>query len=121
MVDTAITFIERYSAVLTLVLGAIAVTGVLWRVVLRPMLIALRELAEQMQALRTVAEAQLTPNGGGSLVDKVNQIGPNHEFAKDQWTELRGLITDVQGRVKAIEEKSPTVVIHNEPRIGGGE
>lgn len=121
MVDAG-TLIERYSTVLTLVIGAIAVTGVLWRVVLRPILESVRELAEQMQALRVVAEAQLTGNGGTSLIDKVNRIEPNHTEVKNALKAAEAVETErwssLDQRLKALEAKPPTVVIHNDPHMG---
>lgn len=43
-------------------------------------------------ALQTVAarliNAEMTTNSGGSLLDKVNKIAPNHAAAEEHWTEL---------------------------------
>ncbi len=35
-----------------------------------------------------IITAQLRPNGGGSLLDKVNRIDPNHEEARGHWKTL---------------------------------
>lgn len=41
-----------------------------------------------MMAASRIVAAELTVNGGGSLLDKVNQIGRNHEDAKEHWSKL---------------------------------
>lgn len=77
VIEGATDLAERYQTVLTLIVGAVVITATLWRVVLRPILMAVRELGDQMRAVRELAEAQLTTNGGGTLVDKVNHL---HEW-----------------------------------------
>ena len=44
--------------------------------------------ADKMEAASDLVDAQLTPNGGDSLLDRINEIRPNHEEAKDHWLEL---------------------------------
>ncbi len=66
-----------------------------------------REVIETVGAMNKVADAQLTENGGGSLVDKVNKtweavpiiqktVVNNHAEAKTRWTSLDRLEADVK-------------------------
>lgn len=66
-----------------------------------------RDLLEGIGAVKALADAQLTENGGGSLVDKVNKtwadlpklqetVENNHAEARDRWSSLDRLETDVK-------------------------
>lgn len=56
-------------------------------------------LAARIDAIGDLAEAQLTKNGGGSMVDKVNDIPTIKASLQEQGTVLRR----VEGRVDRIE------------------
>lgn len=51
-------------------------------------------------ALQTVAarliNAEMTVNSGGSLLDKVNKIAPNHRIAEDHWIKLSERQADIK-------------------------
>ncbi len=71
-----------------------AATVVMYRKFLRP-------VAQRMEAVDTLARAQLTTNGGTSLLDKVNRIASNHEEAEAHWKSLEtGHQTLVEGQEK---------------------
>lgn len=61
-------------------------------------------------ALQTAAarliNAEMTPNGGGSLLDKVNKIAPNHASAEKHWTELG----EKQEQIKRAVTKTATAL-----------
>ncbi len=72
-VDVITELLQQYSALIVAVTGAAAGTLWIWRKV-RPIV--------------QLVEAQLSPNGGGSLTDKVDQIAPNHAAAEEHWKRL---------------------------------
>ena len=45
-------------------------------------------LAHRIELMGDLVDLQLTVNHGSSLLDKVNMIHPNHEFAKEQFQTL---------------------------------
>lgn len=50
----------------------------------------------RLEAVADLAEAQLTVNGGTSLLDKVNKIEANHEVAELHWTGLEDSMSVAQ-------------------------
>lgn len=77
--------------------GLATAAGAIWRWVLPFM--------RSVLAIHDLVEAQLSPNGGGSLVDKVTRTD-------EAVTEMKGDMADMKERVAAIEswacpKKSP--------------
>lgn len=61
--------------------GIVAVLGWAYIHLLKPVKKAVMAMAE-------IVELQLQPNHGSSLVDRVAQIGPNHQAAETHWKSL---------------------------------
>ena len=64
----------------------------------------------KVEAMSILVSAQMTENGGGSLVDKVSRIphlekavSDNHLAAEKRWTNLEGGIEDLSRRVTKVE------------------
>ena len=82
-----IDLLQQYSAIIVALTGAAVGTAFIWRKLLKPITILL--------------QAQLTPNDGGSLVDKVNQIGPNHSKVEEHWAEQVAVAKTLSEKVEA--------------------
>ena len=82
-----IDLLQQYSAIIVALTGAAVGTAFIWRKLLKPITILL--------------QAQLTPNDGGSLVDKVNQIGPNYSKVEEHWAEQVAVAKTLAEKVEA--------------------
>ncbi len=73
-----ITFLVQYQTAITALIGGAAGTLFIYKKLLEP--------------IAALLKAQLSENGGGSLVDKVNQLTKdtpaNHKLAEEHWTRL---------------------------------
>lgn len=80
-------------------LGAVAAIvtalGIIWKKVIVPLYskfraaeAVVRRVVLAADRLIPFAEAQLSPNGGSSLADKINRIEPNHQAAEAHWQRL---------------------------------
>jgi hypothetical protein len=130
LVNGVMPWIERYSTNLTILLGALAITGLAWRKVLIPALRMLGDMRDSFQAVQSLAEAQLSSNGGSSLLDKVNKIEPNHDEVKAALAATEQTVreklesaerveterwTSLDQRLKALEGKpAATVIVNND-------
>lgn len=81
----AVDFIKDWAQLIVVVLAAGGALLTLWRKVARP-----------MGAMKEVVDLQLTENGGGSLIDKVNKIAPNHTEARGHWEELKASQVEIK-------------------------
>lgn len=93
------------------VLGAFATAtaftrrGFRW---LRRMIATTRQLVQRFEAVADLAEAQLSPNGGSSLLDKVNRIEGNHQAAEKHWQRLGTSLDGLNRRVEKLEHQLAT-------------
>ena len=75
------------------VAGGLTALSVAWKKVAWPAIIGIwhaqQEIADTVRALNRIVDAQLTVNGGGSLIDKANQAAVNHEAAMAAVASLR--------------------------------
>lgn len=62
-----------------------------------------RPLIETLTAAADLIQAQLNPNGGGSLMDKVNRIAPNHAEAQHHWTTIEKRLDEGDKRFATLE------------------
>jgi hypothetical protein len=74
--------------------------------------VRLRQLGTRIDAGMDIVEAQLTVNGGGSLLDKVNKIQGNHDEAKrdaaaltETLTTLSATLADLSVRFGEVESR----------------
>ena len=82
--------------------GLIAMTGVVRRYIV---------------PIKKLVEAQLTTNGGGSLVDKTNRILPNHAEAQKHWgglevgqTQLNLSISEIKTQISGFASKQAEIL-----------
>jgi len=78
--DSAIHLVQTYGLLVGGVGAGLTGTALVARQV--------RKALSTASRIAQLLEAQLQPNGGGSLVDKVNKIQPNHEAAETHWKAL---------------------------------
>ena len=65
----------------------------------------LRPIHKAVMAMSEIVEAQLTPNHGSSLVDRVARIAPNHEAAETHWKALALSQNETKLEVKRLTER----------------
>ncbi len=83
-------------------LGVLATAGrYIWRRALQPFI-------EVQNAAAEIIKAQLTPNHGSSLVDKVNRIATNHQEAQRHWEGLEKGMEEVRKRLEKVEAATAT-------------
>lgn len=84
-------------------------TFMMWRFAVRPAIHGAGQFVKRANALFDKIDHELNPNGGGSLVDLVSNIQPNHEAAETHWksieTNLANHQTVVLARLGAIDER----------------
>lgn len=124
---------EQYGGALVAVAGVLGALVFIWQKAVIPVRRWAIRMGATIESLNEVAQAQLTGNGGSSLLDKVGKIEPNHDEVKAALTAAEDAVkaellraelketerwTDLDRRLKAIESHPPTVTIHNDPHIG---
>lgn len=75
---------------------------------LRRLVATVRQLVQRFEAVADLAEAQLSPNGGSSLLDKVNRIESNHQSAERHWERLNVSLDKLSVRVEKLEHQLST-------------
>ena len=66
-----------------------------------------QHLGRRLDAVADIADAQLTINGGGSMLDKVNKIEANHLVAEKHWKALEEAQSDI---LTASQQHAETLV-----------
>lgn len=69
---------------------------------------AVREAISMQVAAGRIINAELTRNGGGSLLDKVNRIEGNHQQAQRHWEALEESQRTIVKRLEKIEAATST-------------
>lgn len=63
------------------------------------------QFVRRMDAMKQLIEAQLTPNGGSSLLDKVDSIQGSQEEVKEEVTTVKEEVTVVYERLEEGDQK----------------
>lgn len=85
-VDVTATSLE-----ITAVIGMLAALGgaaVYTKRRIKRGIVKIKMWVDKLEAASDIVDAQLTKNGGDSLLDRIQEIRPNHEEAKEHWQQL---------------------------------
>lgn len=87
---------------MTWVVGAAALLtalGGIWHRGVRPAYRGIRAFMRTVEAAMEIVQAQLSPNGGGSLVDRIGNI-------ETQVTSMSARVDEDRARIEALERKA---------------
>jgi hypothetical protein len=94
-------FLQTYASTIITVGAALGLLGAgarfIWHRAMQPFI-------EVQNAAADIIRAQLTPNHGSSLVDKVNKIEGNHQEAQRHWENLESVQGQLVKRLEKIEQ-----------------
>lgn len=88
-----------------LLLGAIAGALVAIGVALRKGYRVVSEFFSMQAVAARLISAEMRPNGGSTLLDKVNKIAPYHKEAEEHWTALRKSHADVAEKLETNQKE----------------
>ena len=89
---------HNVSVLLGFLTALVVAAGWMYRKVLRP-------VHKAVMAMSDIVEAQLTPNHGSSIVDRVAQIAPNHLAAETHWKQLELSQKEIKLEVLRLTER----------------
>lgn len=99
IVDGATAILQQYGAALVTVAGVLGAVIFIWQRAVVPTRRWATRMGQTVESLNELTTAQLTNNGGGSLLDKVDRIDPNHEEARGHWSALESALSELGAKV----------------------
>lgn len=100
--------LNSWATTLTAMIAIAGGLSVVFHKWVRPAYKQIKRVTEAADRLIPFAEAQLRPNGGSSLADKIDRIAVNHAAAEEHWTKLEAKQLSIEEKLEkhtAVEEE----------------